>query len=265
MEFLVLWLGTIVASFGLEIANASRMLKDVADAGYKIDMERLSEIYKQINQDVPNATLQSMLIPVLNVMLVFQRTVQYYQFRPMILSQLSLIDALEEMSEIEKTEYLKKPTRLNALIIHTKAETRLLNAKTIQIKDGNDYSEFYYEMGESLDDITILKVSGSASRLTVEEQKKMIIEALKPVAQSETEKQEDEEPLNDTLKNSTSIDLNDSKEEKKEEETTSSTPQELSLSEQKQTLENLKNELLEEKEVEQSSQKDEGPKLSKRK
>lgn len=265
MEFLVLWLGTIVASFGLEIAKELRMLKDVADAGYKINMERLSEIHKQINQDVPNATLQSMLIPVLNVMLVFQRTVQYYQARPMILSQLSVIDALEEMSEIEKTEYLKKPTGLNALIIQTKAETRLLNAKKIQIKDGNDYSEFYYEMGESLDDITILKVSGSASRLTVEEQKKMIIEALKPVAQSETEKQEDEEPLNDTLKNSTSIDLNDSKEEKKEEETTSSTPQELSLSEQKQALENLKNELLEEKEVEQSSQKDGGPKLSKRK
>ena len=64
MEFLVLWLGTIVASFGLEIANELRMLKDVADAGYKINMERLSEIHKQINQDVPNATLQSMLIPV---------------------------------------------------------------------------------------------------------------------------------------------------------------------------------------------------------
>ena len=181
MEFLVLWLGTIVASFGLEIANELRMLKDVADAGYKINMERLSEIHKQINQDVPNTTLRSMLIPVLNVMLVFQRTVQYYQVRPMIISQLSVIDALEEMSEIEKTEYLKKPTGLNALIIHTKAEIRLLNAKKIQIKDGNDYSEFYYEMGESLDDITILKVSGSASRLTVEEQKKMIIEALNPL------------------------------------------------------------------------------------
>jgi len=71
MEFLLLWLGTSVASFGMGIANGLRIFKDTADAGYKIDVKRLSELGKQL---VPNATkisLLSKLIPIFNVMQVF--------------------------------------------------------------------------------------------------------------------------------------------------------------------------------------------------
>lgn len=264
MEFLVLWLGTSVASFGMEIVNELRMFKDAADAGYKIDVKRLSELGKQLNPNATKATLLSMLIPIFNVMQVFQRTIQYNNVRPMILDQLSVIDALEEMSEIEKTEYLKNPTGLNALIVPLKSEIRLSKATSLKINDGNDHSEIYYEMGESLDDITILKVSGSASRLTVEEQKEKVVEAWKTVVQAGMEKYGDAETLIDTLKSSTSIDLSDSKEDKKDEETTSLIPQRLSISEQKQALESLKSELLEEKEVVQSTQTNKGLTLSKR-
>lgn len=264
MEFLVLWLGTSVASFGMEIANELRMFKDAADAGYKVDIKRLSELGKQLNPNATKATLLSMLIPIFNVMQVFQRTIQYNNVRPMILDQLSVIDALEEMSEIEKTEYLKNPTGLNALIVPLKTEIRLSKATSIKINDGNNHSEIYYEMGESLDDITILKVSGSASRLTVEEQKKKVVDAWKTVVQAGIEKYGDKETLIDTLKSSTSIDLSDSKEDKKDEETTSLIRQELSISDQKQALESLKSELLEEKEVVQSTQTDKDQTLSKR-
>ncbi len=264
MEFLILWLGTSIASFGMETANELRMLKDVADAGYKVDVKRLSELGKQLNPNATKVTLLSMLIPIFNVIQVFQRTIQYNNVRPMILDQLSIIDALEEMSEIEKTEYKKKPTGLNALVVPLKSEIRLSKATSIKINDGNEHSEIYYEWSESLDDITILKVSGSASRLTVEEQKKKVIEAWKTVVQAGMEKYGDAKTFIDALKNSTSIDLNDSKEDKKDEETISPIPQKLRISDQKQALENLKSELLEEKEVVQSTQIDKGPILSKR-
>ena len=140
----------------------------------------------------------------------------------------------------------------------------MAKAASIKINDGNEHSEIYYEMGESLDDITILKVSGLASRLTVEEQKKKVIEAWKTVIQAGMEKYGDAETLIDTLKSSTSIDVSDSKDDKKDKETTSPIPHELSISEQKQALENLKSELLEEKEVAKSTQADKGPTLSKR-
>jgi len=66
------------------------------------------------------------------------------------------------------------------------------------------------------------------------------------------EKYEDEETLITALKNNTSIDLSDSKEDKKIEETTSQTSQGLSISEQRQALESLKNELFEVQESTQS-------------
>ena len=265
MEFLVLWLGTSLASFGMEIANELRMFKDAADAGYKVDVKKLSELGKQLNPNATKATLLSMLIPIFNVMQVFQRTIQYNNVRPMILDQLSVIDALEEMSEIEKAEYLKKPTGLNALIVPLKTEIRLSKATSIKINDGNEHSEIYYEMGESLDDITILKVSGSASRLTVEEQKKKVVESWKTIVQAGMKKYGDPETFIDNLKSNTDIDLRDSKEDKKEEETISSIPQKLSISEQKRALENLKRELLDEKEAVQSTKGDKEPTFSKRK
>lgn len=248
MELLVLWLGTIVASFGMEIANELRIFKDVADAGYKVDIYRLSELGNQLNPNAKKITLLSMLIPIFNVMQVFQRIAQYNNNRPMMLDQLGVIGALEEMSEIEKTEYSKNPTGLNAFVVPLKLEKRLSEAMLIKINDDNGHSEVYYEMGESLDDITILKVSGPISRLTVEEQKKKIAEAIKTVIQEGIKKYGDAETLAnaiiDSAKSNTGIDLRDNK-EAKDEETISSISRELSTSEQKQALENLKNELLE--------------------
>ena len=71
MELLVLWLGTSITSFCMEMANELRMFKDVADAGYKIDIRRLSDLSKQLNPNASKATLLSMLIPIFNIMQVF--------------------------------------------------------------------------------------------------------------------------------------------------------------------------------------------------
>ncbi len=262
MEFLVLWLVTTIASFSIELANELRMYKDVVDAGYKVDVKRLSELEKQLNLNATKTTLLSLIIPIFNMMQVFQRITQYNKVRPVIVDKLRLINALEEMSEIEKAEYLKNPTILNALVVHLKSNIRLSKAASIKISDGNDYSMIYYEIGESFD-ITILKVSGSASRLTVEEQKKKIIKAWKN-AFAEMTKYGNTKTLTDTLKISTSINLNDSKQDKKDKEITSPTPQKLRTSNQKQALENFRRELLEEKEVIQSTQINKSPILSKK-
>ena len=184
MEFLVLWLVTCVASFGMEFANGLRMFKDLADAGYKVDEKRFLELGKQLN---PNETKAILLIPVFNLIQVFQKTILYNKVRPIILDQLSVMDVLKEMSEIEKTEYLKNPTGLNALVVSLKTEIRLSKAKKIEINDGNEHGEIFYEIGKSFADITILKVTGSVSRLNAEEQKKKIIEELDKIYQEEKE------------------------------------------------------------------------------
>lgn len=262
MVFLVIWLEMVIASFGMEMASELKLFKDVADAGYKIDTKRLAELQEQLYPGETNAILLSMLIPIFNVMKVFERMMQYNNARPIILSQLNVLDALEEMSEVEKMEYLKNPTGLNALIVPLKLEKRLEKATSIKINDDNEHGEIYYEKGKSLDDITILKVSGSVSRLTAEEQKKKIIEAQRNASQEEIKKYSDAETLTDSNSN---IDSSDSKKYKKDEKTISLTPQESSVSEQKQMLENLKKKILEEQETIQSAKTDKGPTLSKTK
>lgn len=116
MEFLVLWLGTSIASFCIEVANEFRMLKDVADEGYKVDSNRLSELANQINPDMSKNVFLSMLMPFYNVAQVLQRTMKYNNARPMVLDQLRIMDALEEMSEYEKEEYQKKSNRFKCFL-----------------------------------------------------------------------------------------------------------------------------------------------------
>ena len=261
MELLVLWLGTSITSFCMEMANELRMFKNVADAGYKIDIRRLSDLSKKLNPNASKATLLSMLIPIFNIMQVFQRTVQYNNARPMILDQLNVMDALEEMSEIEKQEYQKKPTGLNAFLIPLKAEIRISKAASIKIDTDTEKSEIFYEMDDSLENITILKVNGDASRLTVDEQKKKVIETWKNIVSAGMEKYGDKESFANALRNNTNLDLSHSSDYKKEE--VAKPVQELSINDQKQALENLKNELLETSKSEQTSHTENGPTLTK--
>lgn len=250
MKIVVLWISTVAASFCIELTNELRMFKDVADAGYKINIDRLSDLSKKLNPDASKITLLSMLIPIFNIIQVFERITKYNNIRPMLLDQLSVIDALEEMSEIEKQEYLKKPTGLNAILVPFKLEARIDKSDSVKIENDNEKSEIFYEIGDSLDDITILKVAGDAYRLTEAEQKKKVIEAIKSSLSEETEEYDDVENATNTIKDNDYLELKDT--DNKEEQNV--TPkQESSLSRQKQALEDLKNKLIEEKE--QAAQK----------
>ena len=96
----------------------------------------------------------------------------------------------------------------------------------------------------------------------IEEQKNKIEEAYKNLIRSGIESYGDAEKFTEALKNTSSMDLSNNEEVKKHNETSS---QELSVSEQKELLENLKGELLERKENAQSSKIEEGKTLLKRK
>ncbi len=251
MKIVVLWISTVAASFCIELTNELRMFKDVADAGYKINIDRLSDLSKKLNPDASKITLLSMLIPIFNIIQVFERITKYNNIRPMLLDQLSIIDALEEMSEIEKQEYQKRPTGLNAILVPFKLEARIAKSDSVKIENDNEKSEIFYEIGDSLDDITILKVAGDASRLTEDEQKKKVIEVIKSSLSEETEEYDDVENATNTIKYSDDLDLKDNSDNKEEKNVTSK--RESSLSRQKQALEDLKNKLIEKQQAAQKS------------
>lgn len=105
MEIIILWISSIIISIVLEIKNELRIFKDVADNGYKIDINRLDEISKQINPNATKATLYSLLLPFLNLKGVCERTIQYNNIRPFILDQLSVLDSLIPMTKEEEKKY----------------------------------------------------------------------------------------------------------------------------------------------------------------
>lgn len=242
MEMLVLWFGTIIVSFCTEIANELRVVKDVVDAGYKIDMERMLELEKQINPSLSKTSNFMLLVPIFNIMKVFEKVIQYNNMRPMVLEELNAIDALLELSEREKQEYLRKPTMFRALLIQLKSDMGLNKTSYIKITDGDEVGEIFFEYGQSLDDITVLKASGVVSKLTEEEQKQKVMEAMIEVAHSfiaaETKEFVEEVRRNDDANLSTGLE--------NEKEDFNESPK-LNIEEQKQALEELKEVLLKEK------------------
>lgn len=242
MGLLVIWIGTTITSFCLEIANELRIFKDAADAGYKIRLKKVSTLSGRSNPHVSKAVRLSLIVPVYNMFAVLQRTMLYNKVRPVMLDLLYVMGALEEMTEIEKQEYLKNPTALNALLVPLKMEIRLSKALSVGIDDGNENSTIFFEFGESSDDIIILKAVGDASRLSVEEQKKKVNEVWEIVLTGGMEEFDDE--LDDTDDLDSGIKLE---------------PQ-MSDSELEMILESLDNSSLEE----QNNDREKGPTLTKK-
>lgn len=73
---LTVWITTIIGSFGIEILNDLRMFKDVADAGYKINLRRILKLREQINPNVKNITFLSTLTPIVNITKGLYDTIQ---------------------------------------------------------------------------------------------------------------------------------------------------------------------------------------------
>lgn len=198
MEIIIItWIGTIIASFGMEMANELRMFKDAADSGYRIDINRMSELSKQVNPEASNAILKSLLIPVLNIVGVFQRTQQYNNIRPFVLDQLSVIDSLIPMTDEEKEQYMQKPTAINALVITVKPQ---ITNETVSstINDGenkiveiepdiniDDILNKGEELGENNDKLHMIHTE----KLTLQETKEELLE-------SKSEEQQKEEASN---------------------------------------------------------------------
>lgn len=93
-------------------------------------------------------------------------------FTEQVFLELKVLGAVEEMSEIEKEEYLNNPTEFNAIMVPIKVKERLSSAFTTKYNDFYSDGEIKFEYIDKK--INILQVTGPASRLTVQEQEEII-------------------------------------------------------------------------------------------
>lgn len=175
MEFLFMWVGSVIASGAMEVATTFRIMKDVADSGYKIDMKRISEFNNQVNLHASRMAITTMFIPVINMMQAMRHGMEYNNNRFMLIDQFATLDALEEMTEEEKREYQKKPTGFHALQIFATSEMRKDDASIMRIrKDGKECQIFFEKDPE--EDITVLKVEGDFSLLRDADVREFLLE-----------------------------------------------------------------------------------------
>ena len=173
MEIILVYLGTIIMGFVFELDNTFTMYKDVADAGYKIDNDRMKEFANRMNPKQNNNSLLRLLIPIYNIIKPMMIRLQYNQQKFALLDQLDVMDCLEEMTETEKVEYAKKPTGLNAILIPLKTKIELSKALKFEFKEEGT---IWFIFDEKQKDIKIVKAEGPISKLPLAEQKQKLKE-----------------------------------------------------------------------------------------
>ena len=258
MEILGIWIGTSILSIYMYLVSGFKIFKDVADAGYKFDAKRVSELSKYLNPNGSKVTLISLLIPIYNIMHVLQNAMVYNNNRDMILDQLNAINALEEMTKEEKEEYLKKPTGLNAIIIPIKSELRLAKASSIKIQNDNGVGEIFYD-GDIINNINILKTTGYVSKLTEDEQKELVFNAWDEILKilRDPNNPNNMESFIESINNNDEVVLNKKSDE--QEIIEKGTVDGIDISEHKQVLIDVKEKLLSEQGIKNQSQNKELP------
>ncbi len=178
-----LWIATIILSSYMEITNELRIFKDIADARYKVDLKKLSELSQHMTK--PNLLL--FLIPIINILQAIKNTMKYSKDRPMLLNQLQVMGALKEMSQNEQEEYAKKPTALTAFLISYNYFEEMMDAKSNNNKQNVDLSSLCSKKDEQ-----------PSKESTITEQKQEL-EKLKEELLAEKEKTPEEREKGKTL------------------------------------------------------------------
>ena len=121
MNLLNIWLGTIICSIACNVNGGLNMIKDLADQGYKINIEQLSETEDQFSLEEDKISKLGLFVPFVNILLEFDKKQKYNQAKPYLVDQLRAMGCLEHFSKEEKEAYELNPTGLNALLIYLKA------------------------------------------------------------------------------------------------------------------------------------------------
>lgn len=199
MNFLILWVLTIISSYGVVIYSSINLMKNVYDEGYKFNKEILKDFSNKM-QDLPfNKIFKlSMLIPFYNLFTSFKIMFDYSQYLNRVLLGLKTLGIIEEMTEFEKQEYEKNPSLKTALI----SQSRLEKAMKITIKEELGESVAYVEVNDK-EELDIIYATGPISRLSKEERNakvaKIFKEMIKELVDSSIQKLSSSE--NDIIKN----------------------------------------------------------------
>lgn len=204
MELLGLWLGIFVISGCLELGNHFRIVRDAADRGYKIDLERFSDLKGITGLDSSKRIFFSLFIPVINILEVVKRKIKYHFMKDRVFEGLEKAGVLEKMTKKEQQEYQKAPTAMNAFRVNVQ-NTGVICSVKIQTEAGS--SEIFFQINGTFEKIQILKVNGPLATLSPSEQIVELKKAWESILRSGVQKYGDMEHFMDSCRNTSYMDL----------------------------------------------------------
>ncbi len=190
MELLILWMGSVLTSKVLDISLKLKFVKDIADQGYKIDLNRLKELKEQGEQEEQSNSYEnkiehlSLYLPIVNILLQFKSLFEYIDARPFLIDELRVMDCIIPFTKEEEESYKLKPTWLNAVKLASKS--KIAKNKTsiyygiLTDDEGKNKILFKLEDGEFI----IIDSKGPISKLSLVEQQ-TILEELKETIKNE--------------------------------------------------------------------------------
>ncbi len=180
VEYYVVWIFSIILTYCMQIKFGLNFNKDLADRGYKFNLDKKINIYENVNlvNNKYNQFLNHIIpfIPVINILYMFKLAVDYSNNREYLIEQLRVLGAIEIMDDLEQQEYEKKETGLNAFLAPKKVEMRLEDALVLNVEINGKEGEIFYEVDDNC--IIVLKATGSALKFTKKEQEDLIYQTL---------------------------------------------------------------------------------------
>ena len=168
MNFLILWILTILSSYGIAFYTSASTIKNIYDNGYKLSKNNINEL--RDNLTTPKQAFKlSMLIPFYNLFNVFKILTMFNLQKNQQIFKLKVLGLIEEMNDFEKQEYAKNPGIFGAI----NCDLRLERATKVNIKEELGESTAYIEL-KPTGEYDILYTTGPISRLTEKEQREKI-------------------------------------------------------------------------------------------
>lgn len=132
MGLLFLWISTIVISKSMDVITSCRIIRDIADEGYKIKPDRFRDISSELTSDSTNYTKIRSIIPFYNVFSSMNIGLEYFRNKGNILDQLYLLDTVERMDREEIELYNKKPSAFRAISIANKKSDKFKQYESLK-------------------------------------------------------------------------------------------------------------------------------------
>ncbi len=239
LEVLGLWIGTFAVSLGLEVKQHFRIIRDMADRGYKTDLDQFSDLKGVSGLDDSKFLFTSLFFPVINLLKVAERRIKYYFMKDQIFEELKESKIISKMTDEEQQEYRRKPTAMNAF--HISIENHRVTC-TIKISSKDGVSEILFQSNGVFEEVQILEVKGPISNLPLSKQQEKLKEALQSILRAGIQKYGEPEHFMEAARNHSYMDLR----------------KDTSQRAQIEELQAMKSELIGQPEVEQPKQKVKG-------